>query len=203
MITPPSPPSTHNHHEPPSLYILIINRSSSHPSSIFYPRPIEKPPNISAVLPLFLSLIRKPNFCPLPFSALSPATFVHRGTPTSPPPSSSLCSLKRATTYEEQRHHQNSQLGASSAQNCFASVSFNKLSSLTGGLQRHLPRVLPPQQLVPLLGTLANHCSAHVFGKYPRRTPAKSTDTAFRGSKSKQQLRQEHKVRKVEDVLES
>ncbi|MED6127184.1 hypothetical protein PIB30_085695 [Stylosanthes scabra] len=41
---------------------------------------------------------------------------------------------------------------------------------------------LPPLQLVPLLGTLANCCSAHVFGKYPRRTPAKSTDTAFRGS---------------------
>ncbi|MED6214346.1 hypothetical protein PIB30_102159 [Stylosanthes scabra] len=51
-----------------------------------------------------------------------------------------------------------------------------------GGLQRHLPRVLPPLQLVPLLGTLANRCSAHVFGRYPRRTPAKSIDTAFRGS---------------------
>ncbi|MED6212260.1 hypothetical protein PIB30_081609 [Stylosanthes scabra] len=51
-----------------------------------------------------------------------------------------------------------------------------------GGLQRHLPRVMPPLQLVPLLGTLANYCSAHVFGRYPRRTPAKSTDTAFRGS---------------------
>ncbi|MED6189319.1 hypothetical protein PIB30_094812, partial [Stylosanthes scabra] len=51
-----------------------------------------------------------------------------------------------------------------------------------GGLQRHLPRVLPPLQLVPLLGTLANRCSAHVFGRYPRRTPAKSTNTTFRGS---------------------
>ncbi|MED6209180.1 hypothetical protein PIB30_052280 [Stylosanthes scabra] len=49
-------------------------------------------------------------------------------------------------------------------------------------MARHLPRVLPPLQLVPLLGTLANCCSAHVFGRYPRRTPAKSTDTAFRGS---------------------
>ncbi|MED6124757.1 hypothetical protein PIB30_061926, partial [Stylosanthes scabra] len=39
-----------------------------------------------------------------------------------------------------------------------------------------------PLQLVPLLGTLANCYSAHVFGRYPRRTPAKSTDTAFRGS---------------------
>ncbi|MED6201108.1 hypothetical protein PIB30_091691 [Stylosanthes scabra] len=52
----------------------------------------------------------------------------------------------------------------------------------SGGLQRHLPKVLPPLQLVPLLGTLANRCSAHIFGRYPRRTPAKSTDTAFRGS---------------------
>ncbi|MED6166162.1 hypothetical protein PIB30_106363, partial [Stylosanthes scabra] len=53
-----------------------------------------------------------------------------------------------------------------------------------GGLQRHLPRVLPP-----LLGTLANRCSAHVFGRYPRRTPAKSTDTAFRGSSALTSLR--------------
>ncbi|MED6109421.1 hypothetical protein PIB30_033397 [Stylosanthes scabra] len=45
-------------------------------------------------------------------------------------------------------------------------------ASFFGGLQRHLPRVLPPLQLVPLLGTLANRCSAHVFGRYPRRTPA-------------------------------
>ncbi|MED6177410.1 hypothetical protein PIB30_097848 [Stylosanthes scabra] len=35
-----------------------------------------------------------------------------------------------------------------------------------------------PLQLVPLLGTLANCCPAHVFRRYPRRTPAKSTDTA-------------------------
>ncbi|MED6153083.1 hypothetical protein PIB30_098159 [Stylosanthes scabra] len=55
------------------------------------------------------------------------------------------------------------------------------LSQMTRN-ERYLPRTLPPLQLVPLLGTLANRCSAHVFERYPRRTPAKSTDIAFRGS---------------------
>ncbi|MED6128436.1 hypothetical protein PIB30_097880 [Stylosanthes scabra] len=88
--------------------------------------------------------------------------------------------MRATTTTGKLRHHQNSQLGASSAQNRLASVSSGKLSSLTAGWPAKIPtKGSAPLQLVPLLGTLANCCSTHVFGGYPRRTPAKSTDTAF------------------------
>ncbi|MED6164952.1 hypothetical protein PIB30_095075 [Stylosanthes scabra] len=208
ITTPQSPPSTHNHHKPPSLHILIVNRSPSHPSSLYHPRPIEKPPNISAVLPFFLSPIRNPNFCPLPFSTLSPATFVHRGTTTSPPPSSSLCSLKRATTYEEL---------LSAPASCFLSllvpiiiseiillpclassslssfkcgwifvqsliVVHHTIATLIGWLAKTPTKGSAPTAAGSTAGNLTNCCSTHVFRRYPRSTLAKSTDTAFQRS---------------------